>query len=406
MDSLIAAAALALSAGDPLAALNRIALREDPPALALRGIAMAQLGDLTRAKLLLRRAARGFGDNEAVARARCIVALAEVALAARDLGGTTRALEAAVRTLERGGDRANAVHGRLLAVRRLLLLGRVADAERALASLDLRGAPPQLVAMAELAAAELALRSVHARTARAALVRARRAAEHARIPALLAEVTQAHGALEATAARAICAGRAQLLRLEQVEDVIASSDLVVDGCRRTLRAGGAAVTLARRPVLFALLRALAEAWPGDVARDALVACVFQGRHADASHRARLRVEAGRLRKELRSAADIQATPRGFALVPRAGRRVVVLAPPDETADSPLLALLGDGERWSTSALALALGASQRHVQRTLQALAHAGQVESFGRGRAQRWLARPVAGFTTALLLPAPMPIG
>jgi hypothetical protein len=67
MDSLITAAAQALTAGDPLGALNRVALRDDAPALALRGIAMAQLGDLPRAKQLLRNAARAFGPRAAVA---------------------------------------------------------------------------------------------------------------------------------------------------------------------------------------------------------------------------------------------------------------------------------------------------------------------------------------------------
>ncbi|HEU5194094.1 MAG TPA: helix-turn-helix domain-containing protein, partial [Methylomirabilota bacterium] len=86
MDTLIAAAAHALAAGDPLGALKRIALRDDAPALALRGIAMAQLGDFVRAKRLLRRAARTFPPSEAVARARCVVAEAEIALVSRDLG--------------------------------------------------------------------------------------------------------------------------------------------------------------------------------------------------------------------------------------------------------------------------------------------------------------------------------
>ena len=105
MDSLITAAARALAAGDPLGALKRVALRDDAPALALRGIAMAQLGDLARAKALLRRAARAFGPKEAVARARCVVAEAEIALVSRDLGWPAKALDAARATLEAHGDR-------------------------------------------------------------------------------------------------------------------------------------------------------------------------------------------------------------------------------------------------------------------------------------------------------------
>lgn len=116
MDSLITAAARALAAGDPFGALNRVALRDDAPALALRGIAMAQLGDLARAKLLLRRAARAFGAREAVARARCIVAEAEVALASRDLGWPAKTLDTACATLEAHGDHVNAAHARYLSI--------------------------------------------------------------------------------------------------------------------------------------------------------------------------------------------------------------------------------------------------------------------------------------------------
>src|SRR6185369_15272952 len=136
MDSMITAAARALAAGDPFGALNRIALRDDPPALALRGIAMAQMGDLVRARSLLRSAARGFGAREALARARCVVAEGEIALVSRDLAWPTKALEAAIAALDRHGDRANAAHGHYLEARRLLLIGRVYAAERALGALD------------------------------------------------------------------------------------------------------------------------------------------------------------------------------------------------------------------------------------------------------------------------------
>ena len=136
MDSLITAAARALAAGDPLGALNRVALRDDAPALALRGIAMAQLGDLVRAKALVRSAARAFGAKEAVARARCVVAEAEIALVSRDLAWPAKALDAARATLEKHGDRMNAAHARHLEVRRLLLIGRLDEAERRLAELD------------------------------------------------------------------------------------------------------------------------------------------------------------------------------------------------------------------------------------------------------------------------------
>jgi hypothetical protein len=405
MDSLITAAARALAAGDPLGALKRVALRDDPPALALRGIAMAQLGDLARAKILLRRAARAFGPKEAVARARCLVAEAEVALASRDLGWPVKALDAARATLEAHGDRLNAAHARYLAVRRLLLIGRLADAERALADLDPTPFPPAFRAAHGLLVAGIAIRRLQTKEARDALAQAQRAADQASIPALTAEVESAALILNTPAARRIARGAERLLLLEEVEALLASQVFVVDACRHVVRQGGAVISLATRPVLFALARALAEAWPGDVPRDVLLARAFGARLADESHRARLRVEAGRLRQALRTFADVTATQRGFSLAPRRAPDVVVLAQPVEDEHAAVLALLADGESWSSSALALALGASQRTVQRALDSLSAAGKVQSFGRARSRRWLTPPVPGFATTLLLPAPLPM-
>jgi hypothetical protein len=404
MDSLITAAALALAAGDPLGALKRIALRDDAPALALRGIAMAQLGDLGRAKALVRRAARAFGPKEAEARARCVVAEAEIALVSRDLGWPAKALDAARATLEAHGDRVNAAHARYLEVRRLLLIGRLDLAERTLTELDPAPLPPALRAAHELVVAGIALRRLQTKTARAALGRAGQAARHAGIPALTAEVEGAFLVLNTPAARLIARGEERLFRLEEVEALLASRALVVDACRHVVRDARTVVSLARRPVLFALARALGEAWPGDVPRGTLVARAFRAKRADESYRARLRVEVGRLRTVLRTLAGVSATKRGFALVPRRARDVVVLAPPVEGEHAAVLAFLADGESWSSSALALALGASQRTVQRALDSLAAAGKVQSFGRGRARRWMT-PVPGFPTILLLPAPLPI-
>jgi hypothetical protein len=406
MDSLITAAARALAAGDPLGALKRIALREDAPALALRGIAMAQLGDLARAKALLRRAARAFGPKEAVARARCVVAEAEIALAARDLGWPTRALDAARATLERHGDRVNAGLARYLEIRRLLLIGRVDEADGKLAAIDPAPLPAATRTVHELVVAGIALRRIRTKAARAAMERADRAARQAGIPALTAEVEHASLALNIPAARLIANGEARLLLLEDVEALLASKAFVVDACRHAVRDARAVISLARRPVLFALARALGEAWPGDVDRDTLVARAFGARRADESHRARLRVEIGRLRAKLRVVADVRATQRGFAVAPRRARTVVVLARPIEVdqGHAAVLAFLADGESWSSSALALALGASQRTVQRALDVLAAAGKVQPFGRGRARRWMTPPVPGFATTLLLPAPLP--
>jgi hypothetical protein len=406
MDSLIAAAARALAAGDALGALKRIALRDDPSALALRGIAMAQLGDYPKARELLRRAARAFGSHEDLARARCIVAEAEVALAMRDFAGSPRALAAAAATLEAHADRANAMQARLIAARRLLLLGRLAQAADALDTLDARALTPALAAVAALSAAELGLRSMRIAPARTALGRAHEAASRAGVPALVAEVARARAAFERPAARRIDGAGEQALRLVEVEALLASGTLVVDACRRGIGVDAAWCSLARRPVLFALARGLARAWPDAVDRETLIADAFGFAEPDETHRARLRVEIGRLRALVGPLVRIEATPRGFALRPLDARAVALLAPPIEGEQASLVALLSDGAPWSTSALALALGASQRTVQRALAELEAAARVRSIGQARARRWLAPPLAGFTTILLLPATLPPG
>ena len=404
MDSMITAAARALAAGDPVGALKRVALRDDAAALALRGIAMAQLGDFPRARSLVRSATRAFGQKEAVARARCVVAEAEIALASRDLRWPAKALDAAQATLERHGDRVNAAHARYLEVRRLLLIGRLDAAGHVLAALDPAPLPPVLRTVHALAVAGIALRRLRTQAAREALGQAAQAASLAGIPALMAEVDSAACVLEAPAARLIVRGEARPMLLSDVEALQASPALVVDACRHVVREAGTIVSLATRPVLFVLARALAEAWPADVPRDALVARALRAKRADESHRARLRVEMGRLRAMLRTLADVTATPRGFSLVPCRATEVAVLARLVEETHAAVLAFLADGEAWSSSALALALGASQRSVQRGLETLAAGGKVQVFGRGRAQRWVTPPVPGFATTLLLPAPLP--
>jgi hypothetical protein len=404
MDSLITASARALAAGDPLGALKRVALRNDAPALALRGIAMAQLGDFPRAKELLRRAARAFTAKEVVARARCVVAEAEVALASRDLSWPAKALDAARATLEQHGDRLNAAFARYLAVRRLLLIGHLDDVERMLADLDPAPFPHALRTAHELVIAGIALRRLRTKEARAALARAEQTARQARIPALTAEVESACRILKTPAARRIARGEDRLLLLEDVETLLSSKALVIDACRNIVRNANTLISLTTRPVLFALARTLGEAWPSDVPRDVLLARAFGARFVDESHRARLRVEIGRLRRMLRPLTAITATRRGFALKPRSRREVVVLARPVEEEHGAVLAFLADGESWSSSALALALGASQRTVQRALDELAAAGKVQSFGQARARRWISPPLPGFTTVLLLPAPLP--
>ena len=404
MDSLITAAARALAAGDPLGALNRVALRDDAPALALRGIAMAQLGDFVKARVLLRRAARAFGPKEAVARARCVVAEAEIALVSRDLNWTAKSIEAARATLEAHGDRANAAHARYLEVRRLLLIGQLDDAERLLDGMDPTPFPPALKTAHHLIVAGIAMRRLRTRAARAALERAECAANDAGIPALTAEVESAFRVLKTPAAR-LAGGEERLLLLKDLEALFASNAFVVDACRNMVRDAGRTISLAGRPVLFVIARVLGEAWPSDVSRDALIARAFGSKRADESNRARLRVEIARLRVMLRALAEISATKRGFALVPRRAHQVVVVTRPVEEEHAAVLAFLADGESWSSSALATALGTSQRTVQRALDSLDAAGKVQSFGRGRARRWMTPPMPGFASMLLFPGALPI-
>jgi hypothetical protein len=406
MDIEIVLAARALAAGDVLGALKQVALRNDPPALALRGIAMARLGDFVRAKILLKRAVRAFGPNDAVKRARCQVAIAEIALVSRDLSGVLASLEAARMTLEAHGDRLNAAHAAHLEIRRLLLVGRPQEAERALARVEPAPLPPALRAAHELVVAGVALRQMRTTAARAALARAERAARAAGIAALSAEVKSAASVLGTPAARLIARGRDRLVRLDEVEALLASPTLIVDTCRHVVHDGRVAVSLVRRPVLLDLARILAEAWPGDVSRGALITRVFEARVANESHRGRLRVEMGRLRRKLVAMADVSATMRGFALTPRNVRDVAVLTWPVEEEHARLRAFLADGESWSSSALAIAMGASQRTVQRGLDALAAEGKVRSLGLGRARRWTTSPALEFATSLLLPFSLVMG
>ncbi len=404
MDSLIVAAARALSAGDPLGALNLVALRDDAPALALRGIAMAQLGDLGRARTLVRAAARSFGTRDVLARARCVVAEAELALASRDLAWPENELDQARDVLEARGDRFNVAHAQLIAIRRRALIGDMDGAEARLGKLRAPSLSPAQRATHSLVHAAIAIRRLQTRRARDALTRALSAARDSGIPALIAEVERAARTLTEPAARVTLRSRTRLRTLPEVERLYRSRTLVVDACRYAVLIQHKAVPLTRSPVLFTLARLLAHAWPLDVSRDELVTRAFRARRADESYRARLRVELGRLRRALREIASIEATAGGFRLSPRTVREVAVLEPPIDEAHATVLALLADGESWSSSALSLALGVSQRSVQRALDELAARGKVQAFGKGRARRWMTPPLPGIATALLLPAPLP--
>lgn len=405
MDAAIGSAARALRAGDPLTALKYVGLLEAPAAVALRGIALAQLGDYERSRRLLRVAARRFGAREPLERARCQLAEAEIALATRDLQRSARTLDSAARTLELLGDQVNALHAKLIRTRRLLLLGRLEQAERALDPLGAAPAPAALAAVHALTRAEIALRRARVSEAEDALRRAAAAARAASIPALLAQIESTRAQLSAPCAQLVRAGVTRLIRLDEVEALFTSGALVVDGCRRALRASQQTIALARRPVLFALLRCLAEAWPADVPRDELLARGFGARRPNPSLRARLRVELGRLRATLRPLLSVQATRDGFLLVPGDERPIAVLTPPREGAAGAILALLAGGEAWSTSALASALGASQRSVQRALRELDADAAVRALGQGRSRRWVASAPDEFATVLLLPGALPV-
>ena len=402
MDPLISEAARALMVGDILGALNRVALRGDAPALALRGIAMARLGEFGPARALLRKAARAFGPTHPVARARCVIAQAEIALASRDLYWSRQATRAALATLESRGDRVNAVHARHLEARRSLLLGHLDEATRGLDGLNPAHLPPALRTTHLLITAGIAARRLDVASARTALSLARQAAIESGIPGLRMETDRAILDLGRPAARLIVQGQEALIGLDGIAALRASDTLIVDACDNTVRRTGTVVPLATRPALFALARLLAQAWPADVPRERLITHAFRMRFPDETHRARLRVEIGRLRQALQPLATVGATRRGYALAPRGTGGIVVLARPAEERHAALLALLADGEAWSSSSLALALGISQRTTQRALDALEAAGKAQSFGRGPARRWLAPTLPGFTTTLLLPIP----
>lgn len=404
MDSLITSAALALARGDFFGALNRVALREDAPALALRGIAMAQLGDLERAKFLLRKAARKFGTKQPLSKARCLVAEMDIALALRDLDGSASQLESAQQLLRAHGDFINAAYAQHLQARLLLLFGKLDEAEALANKIDTEHASPAFKSAHQLVVASIAIRQLDIGAARRALAHAQASAQLALIPSLFAEIHKAAQLLQTPAARLISASTNTLLKLDDVETLYKSNHIIVDACRFAFRHQKNLISLASRPILFNLLQALGKAWPQDVARDQLIKIAFHHKLVDETLRVRLRVEIGRLRAEIASLADVKATAQGFVLVPQINASVVVLEQPIAEKYSAIIAILADGEAWSSSALALVLGLSQRTVQRALEALATSGKVESFGKGQSRRWVAAPPPGVTTILLLPGPLP--
>lgn len=399
MDRDLDVAARALTAFDPLAALSRVALRDDADALALRGIAMAQLGDYAASRKLLSRAARAFEQGDPLKRARCLAAEGEVALARRDLAAADALFTGALVVLDAHGDHSNALFARLQQVRRLVLLGALGEASALHRTLAVDGAPARLRALADLVGADIAVRSLQPAAARASLERARVAARRAAIASLSDEIERAARELEAPVARVRSEGVERLVALDEVVATLGGRALVVDACRRAVRSGDVSVSLVTRPVLLALAVTLASASPDVATREALVQGAFGARRVTDSLRARLRVEIGRLRNAIEAFAVVEAKGLGYVLRARAGAPVTLLLPPASGEASALLALLRGGESWCTSALAVAMGQSQRTVQRALTALRDEGRIEGLGAGRAQRWVARPPEGFATTLLL-------
>jgi hypothetical protein len=398
MDPDLETAAQHLGRFDALGALRLVGTREDPLALALRGVAMAQLGEDRNAQKLLGRAERTFAETDPRMHARVVAARGEVALGSRDLALAGRLLETAEAAL--GADRTNRTFVRILRVRRLLLLGRVEEA-RALAAIDLRGAPPRLRVLAELLRADIAARRLRVLEAEAAIARARTAARAAEVAPLVAQVERFATDFAAPVARVIRDRTFALATLADVTSLARNKGLVVDGCRRELRLDGVTVSLATRAVLFALAEALGEAAPAAASRVLLIERAFGARRTTESLRARLRVEIGRLRRALAPIAmTIEPTADGFRLSGDSeAMRVVVVLPPADGEASLLLALLRDGEAWSSSSLANASGLGQRAVQRALAELKDAGKVDAHSAGRNRRWVARPPEGFATTLLL-------
>lgn len=382
-----AAAARLLGAGAPFEALQLVALRDDATALALRGIALAQIGDLERGGKLLRKAHASFPDSNRLAKARCNLAEAEIRIALRDFRTASHLITGLVTALDSLQDAYNAMYALQIEARLLMLTGRIGEARKRLETIVPIAMPAALRSGHLLLRAELAARRLRAREAELLLADAvALAGEHAM---LRAQAAALRGALERPVARTAAGG---LLVLREVEELLEGGALVIDLGRLMLRCDDMQTDFASRPVLFGLLQILAEHWPADATRDMLVERVFGARDVDDGYRNRLRVEIARLRRYVAGTADIRSTARGYRLVPLGSRDVAVLSPPVASPEARLLALLSDGEAWSSFALASALGASQRSVQRALAALAREGQARPVGNGRSRCWVARPLAG--------------
>ena len=402
-------AAQALARGDGLRALGLVGRAEDVLGLTLRGIASAQIGDLELARGALERAARM--ERDPLARARINAALVEIAMADGDAARAVRAARASADELARLGDARNAAMQRLVLARAEVLLGRLAEARHVVAEVLAScvdrspGAAPgeapsklpaDITAVAWLAKAEIAVRGVAAAEAREALKRARGALDGARNDLLARALVALEAELSNPVARIEREGVVRPADLYAIEAASTGEVMLVDACRRLVIAGRASIPLVRRPILFALLLVLARAWPGEVARDELAARAFDARRVNASHRSRLRVEVGRLRKLIAGLAEPVATDAGYALA--SPREVVTLLPPSDDDDARIAILLGDGAAWSAQSLAEHAGVSKRTAQRALAGLVENGSAIRTGKAKDVRYM-RPGPRIASRMLL-------
>jgi len=385
----------ALAGGDPLRALTLVGRVDSALGLTLRGVAYAQLGDLDLARQSLLRAVSIADDPRTLARARA--ALVEIALSTGDPAAAARDARASAEELEMLGDARNAAMQRLVLARAQVLLGRLGEARQVVDEVLSNDLAPDVFAVASLAQAEIAVRALAAVDAREALARARRALEHAPHPLLSRAIQGVERELSLPVARLVRAGVSASADLFAIEESCRGHVLLVDACRRLALGGRATIPLARRPVLFALLLALAHAWPGSVARDELISRAFEARRINPTHRARLRVEMGRLRGLLDGlAAEPIATKDGYALASE--RPVVILLPVSDDEAARVALLLGDGASWSAQGLAEHAGVSRRTAQRALSTLVASGDAVRTGQGKTVRY-ARPGAPIASRMLL-------
>ena len=385
----------ALAAGEALRALGLVGRADDALGLTLRGIAYAQLGDLELARKSLDRALALAKDRRTRAHARA--ALVEIALSTGDPAPAAKAAKAAADELARLGDPRNAAMMRLVLARAEVLLGRLGEARRVVEDVLTEKLEPDLRALAWLARAEIAIRTLATTDARDALSRARASLDGTPNQLLARALVALEQELSLPVARMLRGGVVRDADLFAIEALSRGEVLLIDACRRVAIAGRVTIPLARRPVLFALLLVLARAWPASVPRDELASRAFDARRVNESHRSRLRVEIGRLRKIMDGlGAEPVATADGYALASK--REVALLLPPSDDDAARIALLLGDGAAWSAKGLAEHAGVSKSTAQRALGLLVKNGSAIRTGKGKDVRYT-RPGTPIASRMLL-------